>query len=231
MKKLSKIFIIIFIILFACSCIVYIDYYIVKSRHTTPKLAIKKQLNENLCVYSAPFYKVWYCKTNDTYTIGDYSDKDAICPCEYKFDEDNNYENSNGVKISKRDLMLISDNYTREMIDSIKNKYELDDAVYVSLNYGKTKYKVVMNNDVPLKAIDGNTIILFPEFKLNKDKYEWVYDNQEYYCMNSSGQVTPYLNNLCGTTYTDIKLDEKWCDLYTKSALIYDDDVKELCKK
>lgn len=231
MRKLSKVFIIIFIILFACGCAIYIDYYIVKNRHTTPKLAIKKQIDDNQVVYSAFFYKVWYCKTNNMYTIGDYSDKNAICPLEYTFDNDDNYENTNGVKISRRELTLISEIYTTEMIEDIKNKYELEDAVYVSEEYGKTKYKIVMRNDNPLITSDGSTIILFPEFKLNNEKYEWVYDNQNYYCMNSLGEISLFQYNACSPLYSSIKMDDKWCELYTKSTLIYNEEIKNLCKK
>ncbi|UKI58752.1 MAG: hypothetical protein L6V81_05170 [Clostridium sp.] len=46
-----------------------------------PKIAIKEELNDETTVYKAILYKVWYCKKIiKTLSIGNYSDKDAICP-------------------------------------------------------------------------------------------------------------------------------------------------------
>ncbi len=230
MKKFTKIFIVMFILFFACACIIYIDYFIVKNKNAIPKLSIKEELSDSLVVYNAAFYRVWYCKTNDTYTIGNYKDKDATCPVEYKFDSDGMYENSKGIKISKHDLKLISDIYSSQAIENIRNVSELEDFIYVASEYGKSKYQVVMKNEVPIRSVDGSNIILFPEFKLNNDEYEWVYDNNIYYCMNAYGEVALFRNNMCGQ-YTNIKMTDKWCNLYTNSLLVYDDKANKLCKK
>lgn len=226
MKKLSKILIVLLIIILVISGSVYIDYYIVKSRGVSPKIAIKKNLNNNLVVYNAPFYKVWYCKTKDSYTIGDYGDKDAICPYEYIYDEEDNYTNKKGFKISNHDLTLISEYYNNDMIESINTKNELSNAIYVSSNYGKTIMKEINSSEI--KSNDGSSIVLFPEYKKVNNKYEWVYDNTDYYCMNNKGEIALF-NEECGEYYS-IKMDEKWCKLYSASTLRYHDEVKKLCK-
>lgn len=230
MKKIGKIIIILIVILFACSCLIYIDYFIVKNRTTTPKIAIKKEINESLVVYNAVLYKVWYCKTNDTYTIGGYSDKDAICPIDYEYDDNDNYKNGNNLLISKHDLQLISQIYTSDMIETFNTKSELDDAIYVALHYGMSLNKELTVNGEVLKSSDGSNIVIYPEYKLNNDKYEWVYNEEIKYCMNSKGQIAPYQDNLCGE-YEDVKMNEKWCNLYKNSTLVYNDIAKSYCNE
>ena len=64
MKSLKKIFIIIIVLLVVFSGVVYIDYFLVKTKNTFPKIAIKEELNDETTVYKAILYKVWYCKNN-----------------------------------------------------------------------------------------------------------------------------------------------------------------------
>ena len=46
MKSLKKIFIIIIVLLVVFSGVVYIDYFLVKTKNTFPKIAIKEELND-----------------------------------------------------------------------------------------------------------------------------------------------------------------------------------------
>ena len=103
MKSLKKIFIIIIVLLVVFSGCVYIDYFLVKTKNTFPKIAIKEELNDETTIYKGILYKVWYCKNNKTMSIGSYSDRDAICPKKYTYTDDY-YKNSMGINISKHDL-------------------------------------------------------------------------------------------------------------------------------
>ena len=229
MNKIGKILTIIFIVVFSIFCVAYLDFFIAKSRNTTPKLAIKKEINENLVVYNALLYKVWYCKTNDTITLGDYKDVDAVCPNKYTY-ENGFYKNSLGLSISEKDMTLISEIYTSEMIENMSSKSELEDAVYVAVNYGKTLYKKLKEYNSYVKSPDDNYIVVFKNYKQNeKGKYEWVYDEDVKYCLNSKKEVALYEDTECGE-YNKIKLDDKWCKLYTNSTLVYKDNIGTLCK-
>ena len=116
MKKVVKIFIFIFIILLVFSAIVYIDYFCVKNKNIAPKIALKSEINSETTEYKAIFYKVWYCNSNKKYMIGSYDDDSSICPIKYIYDENGYYSNPQDIKISKRDIEVMTDNgyYTSE---------------------------------------------------------------------------------------------------------------------
>lgn len=230
MKKIKGILFILFIFLLVIASSIYIDYFIVRSRNTTPKIALKKNLDDNLIVYNAVFYRVWYCKTNNKYTIGNYDDLDAICPKKYNYDN-GEYVNSKGITITKKDLSLISEIYNSSVIELIEDKETLNDYVEVALGYGKIKYKNLKVNNVDVKSSDGNNIIVFPEYNENEDgEYEWIYNEEVKYCLKNN-QIAPYVNNKCGK-YTSIKMKQKWCETYKKSSdLLRNDDMKLLCQE
>ena len=169
MKSLKKIFIIIIVLLVVFSGVVYIDYFLVKTKNTFPKIAIKEELNDETTVYKAILYKVWYCKNNKSISIGNYSDRDAICPKKYTY-ENGYYKNNMGIVISKHDLELLISNsiYTSEMIEDINSENDLKDKVYVALTYGKTKYKKVEKDKregITLES--GVELVVFPTFEQN----------------------------------------------------------------
>ena len=231
MKKLRKILIIIIVLLVVIAAADYIDYFIAKSRNTYPKISIKKELSDESIVYNAILYKVWYCKTNDTYTIGSYNDKDAICPHNYEY-VDGYYTNSLGIKISKKDLQMISsyDIYTTEMIDNMSSEAQINSAVHVAKEYvEKTKYKTTGK-----KTEDGIELVVFPSFTLNKDTgdYSFTYDIEDeknYWCLNNNGVAT-YNEGVCGE-FKKIKMDEEWCSSYENSTLVYENKIADLCKE
>ena len=226
--KLKKILIIAFIIILIICAGTYIDYFIAKTNNVAPKIVIKEELNENITVYKGIMYKVWYCKTNQTHIFGSYSDKDAICPKDYKY-VDGYYTNVFGIKISKRNIELLTNDgiYTSEMIENMNSESQVENAVYVSYNYGKSKYKILQDK----KSSDNNKLIIFPEFKEENGKYKWIYDEESTkYCLKDSNQIAIYENNKCGI-FEEIKMDQKWCSNYENSTLIYDDNVSSLCEE
>ena len=230
MKKLVRILIILFILIAVFGAAAYIDYFMIKGKNTYPKLAIKKKLNEDVTVYTALLYKVWYCKTNDTYTIGGYDDKDAICPHDYEY-VDGYYTNSIGIKISKKDIEMLSTNdiYTTEMIDNLSSEESVKNALHVVEAYMSKQYKSVNK-----KSEEGEDLVVFPTFKLDKNtkKYSWVYDLDDtanYYCL-SNKQVAKYDGEECGN-FEKIKMDKEWCQSYEKSTLIYKNKIEDYCKE
>ena len=241
MKKVVRIFIFIFIILLVFSAIVYIDYFCVKNKNIAPKIALKSEINSETTEYKAIFYKVWYCNSNKKYMIGSYDDDSSICPIKYIYYENGYYSNPQDIKISKRDIEVMTDNgyYTSEMIDGFKTDEEVENAVYVAYNYGKTLYKnVTDNNNTKLKSTDGYNLVVFPEFKSdNNEKYSWVYnfdDESKYYCVKTESGKTfysSYLDKKC-IAFVQLTLDSKWCNLYKKSTIVYNKDkVKNLCEE
>lgn len=230
MKKISKILFIIFILILVLGCCTYIDYFIVKRKTTYPKIALKKEISSDLVVYNAIFYRVWYCGTNKTYTIGDYEDVDAVCPKNYTY-KDGYYTNTANVKISKKDLEMINDIYTSEMIENMVDKIAVENAVYVASNYGQKVYKNVVDETGQNKKFNNYQLVSFPKFELNtKGDYEWVYDNEELYCLNDKGEISLYLNDKC-TTFEKIKMDSQWCKLYINSTLAYNTEASKLCEE
>lgn len=156
MKKLKKIFIflIIFILLFACSA--YIDYYIVKTKNTIPRISVKKEINDNLIVYNALMYRVWYCKINGKYTIGDYKDSDAVCFSKDSYDEEGNYTNNENVLIKKEEINLLSNYYTSGQISTM-TKEDLDNALFTIFEFGKIKYKKIGTKEDTTKNVTQQT--------------------------------------------------------------------------
>ena len=220
MKKFIITFIIALVVL---SSLVYVDYFNTKTNNTFPKLALKSE-NDDAVIYTAIMYRVWFCKANRVYMIGSYKE-DSICPKNYKYVNDV-YKNDNGVNISKRDLQLLTNDgvYTSEMIEAMNSDKEVESAVYVAFNYLKNIYKVVDENE-------SNKIIIFPEFKEVDGSYKWVYEEGEdnYYCLSSDEKSYAKMNdNVCGK-YQSFKMDEKWCESYKNSTLVYEDKIEELC--
>ncbi|NLC48583.1 MAG: hypothetical protein GX758_04415 [Tenericutes bacterium] len=236
MKLFKKIFIFVIVLLVLLTLLAYIDYFLVKTNGKLPIISLKKEFEEkDVVVYNALFYKVWYCKTDKTITIGSYSDVDVICSLPYDF-EDGYYTNTSGIKISEKDIYMITykNLYTKEMIDMMKSKSNVDDALYVSNMYFGSKYEKISNIN------DKVSLVVFPEFGLNGNVYEYIYnkeDEHNYYCMkNESNEnetmFSKYLDGKCSDDYNYMKMDSKWCLLYKNSTLVNNPDlVKGLCEE
>ncbi len=239
MKLIKKIFIIVFTLLLILSALAYIDYFLVKTNNKVPKFSLKKD-EKDFIVYSAPFYKVWYCKDSKTVILGGYDDPDAICHKSYEY-VDGYYTNSSGLKISEEDLELITKNgiYTSEMVEAMKDEKEVQDAVFVADTYGRLVYKKKLDSKGNEMMVgEDNYVVVFPEFVKVEGKYDWHYE-EEYtdrvYCMEDRDGVeyfTRYNNGSCGKSYFKLKLDDKWCGKYKDSTLVYkEDSVKNLCEE
>lgn len=230
MKKLKKIMLILLLVVVLFSAAAYIDYFIVVKKTTHPKIALKKIINEDLEVYNSIFYRVWYCKLNNTYTIGSYSDKDAICNNTLKYDKDGNYTNALDVTIACDNMKLISEFYSYDVISGMTSE-EVEDSIYVANNAYKVKYKYILDTDGDKQEThSGYNLIQFPELKLNsKDEYEWVYDDQ-LYCINANREIALYIDEEC-STFEPFTLDKKWCTLYKQSNLANSKEALEMCKE
>lgn len=225
MKKFIKILIILFIIVLVIASIIYIDYFSSKTNNTSPKISIKEE-NENSILYKAFFYKVYYCKTNKKYVFADY-DEEVVCPNKYVYKNDY-YTNSEGIKISKRDLQLLTNDgiYTSEMIESLKSDKQVKSATNVAYNFGINRYKITSKED------DYN-LVVFPTFELVSNNYDWIYNEEEVYCLkgeNYNYQVSKYEDNKC-EKYEKVKMSDEWCNDYKTSTLIYVKGIENLCKK
>ncbi len=230
MKKVRRILFIFFIILLVFAGCIYIDYFIASKNNSHPRIAIKKQIDENLSVYNCAFYRVWYCKSNDTYTIGDYKDADAVCNPAYEY-EKGYYTNGAGIKISKHDLEMLISVYNSEVIETFNSDSVVSNAVYVAENYAKLNYRPVEEDEKQLKS-GKYLIVTFPIFKEEKGKYAWVYEDDTRYCLDESEDIkkyAPYENETCGE-FTNLVYEEKWCNLYTNSKLYFDSDINEKCR-
>lgn len=220
---MKKFFIIFFIIIILVSSLVYVDYFNTKTNNTYPKLSLKSEDDDSV-IYSAVLYKVWYCKANKRYMIGSYSEDD-ICPKNYEY---NNgvYINTQGVSFSKKDLQLLTNDgvYTSEMIENMTTDSEVEDAVYVASEYLKNNYKVV-------NETESNKIIVFPEFVEEDGNYKWVYnENENFYCLSSDEKSYAVLNDDGCGEFVKFKIEDKWCEKYKNSTLVYEDHIEELCK-
>lgn len=224
---MKKFLIIVIVILVIIASLVYIDYFNVKTNNTSPKISLKEKINDNQIIYKAVFYKVWYCKTNKTYTIGSYSDIDAVCPIDYAYVDDY-YTNAEGIKISKRDLQLLTNDgiYTREMVEAMNSEKQVEEAVHVAYSYGKYKYKVSST-----KGNDGNKVVMLPDFKEEDGYYKWVYDEEKLYCIKDGEKLSiADYSDKCGK-FEVVKMDEKWCEAYKTSTLIYEDKINRFCEE
>ncbi len=230
MKKIKKVLFIFFIILLIFAGAVYIDYFIASRNNTHPKIAIKKEIDDDLFVYNGVFYRMWYCKANDTYTIGDYEDSDAVCAIAYEYDK-GFYTNGAGIKISKHDLEMIREVYDSEVIETLNSDNVVENAVYVAENYAKLNYKEVEEDGKKVKS--GKYVLInLPDFIEKNNKYSWTIDESKSYCLDESGDIkkyAPYEENVCGE-FVNLTYDSKWCDLYKNSKLYFDDKVNEMCK-
>lgn len=230
MKKLKLISLILLVAVVLFSAAVYIDYFVVTRRTTYPKIALKKELSDDLLVYNSVFYRVWYCKINKTYTIGNYSDMDAICSNTLKYDKNGDYTNANDVKIESNNMKLISSFYSYEAI-GIMSSDEVEDAIYVANNAYKVKFKYLLDSDGDkVETHSGYNLIQFPKYELNnKDEYEWVY-SKDYYCLDGNGQIAPYQDEECGS-FVSIGIDSRWCNLYKSTNLSDSKEAKMLCEE
>ncbi len=231
MKKVLKIILILVVIFIILAAGSYIDYYVAKTKNTNPKMAIKKEINSDLIVYNGMFYKMWYCKVNKVYTIGSYGDKDAICNKNYEY-TDGYYTNASGIKISKKDLQLLTNTgiYTGEMIENMSSDTQVENAIHVAEDYESTKYKTV-------NQIDDYKIVVFQKFKEDSNgNYKWIYDENDtskYYCLSKNKNIlskAKYDGVECGE-FEQIKMDDKWCENYKNSTLVYEDDIEKLCEE
>lgn len=225
---MKKVIITIIVILVVLSALVYFDYFYVKTNNTSPKISIKEEVNENQILYKAIFYKVWYCKTNKSYTIASYDEVDAVCPSNYAY-VDGYYTNSEGIKISKRDLQLLVNNgiYTGDMVETINSNTMLESFVHVAYNYGKAKYKITSK-----KSSDGHKLVMLSEFKEDDDVYKWIYDEEKLYCLKDNNSIALYdsKEEKCGK-YEKIKMDSEWCSNYKTSTLVYEDNISSYCEE
>jgi hypothetical protein len=225
MNRIIKYLIIIFVTLIVIVSFIYIDYFNAKTNNTNPKISIKIE-SENDILYKAFFYKVYYCKTNKKYKIAFY-DEEAVCPNNYNY-VDGYYTNREGLKISKKDLQLLTNDgtYTSEMIENMKNDKSVSNAVLVANDFGSKKYKIIDEKD-------GYNVVIFPTFKEVDDNYDWIYDeNDKKYCLkgeNYNYQLASFDNNKCGK-YERISMSEEWCKLYNQSTLVYLKGIENLCK-
>ncbi len=224
MKKILTTIVIVIIVLVS---LIYIDYFNAKTNYTSPKISLKEETDDAI-EYKAVLYRVWFCKTNKMYLVGDYSE-DLVCPKNYKY-ENNVYKNENGVEITKRDLQLLTNDgiYTSEMIENMNSNKQVEDAVHVAFNYLKYKYKKVDKEN-------GVDIALFPEFKEVDGNYRWVYDEEgeDKYCIKEKDGIllyAKYLDNKCGK-YEEVVMDELWCEAYKNSTLVYKSEIQVLCKE
>ena len=229
MKKVKRILIIIVIITAVLACLIYLDYFIAKTRGSSPKISLKEKLSDNGYVYKAVLYKVWYCETNKTYTFGDYSDKDAICPKNYSY-VDGFYTNEQGVKITKKDLQLLTNDgiYTSDMIENMSSNKQVEEAVKVASEYGKYRYE-----DTKEKSEDGYELVKLFEFKEENDNYKWVINEDVLYCLKKEGNkksLSKYENNKC-EKFEVIKMSEEWCKNYKTSTLVFEEEAKKLCEE
>lgn len=239
MKLIKKIFIIVFTLLLVLSALAYIDYFLVKTNNKVPKFSLKKD-EKDFIIYSAPFYKVWYCKDSKNVILGGYDDPDAICPKSYEY-VNGYYTNSSGLKISEEDLELITKNgvYTSEMVEAMKDDKDVQDAVFVANTYGRLVYKKKLDEKGNEMMVDDKKyIVIFPEFVKVDGKYDWHYEEKytdRVYCMEDRDGVeyfTRYNNGSCGKNYFKLKLDSEWCGKYKDSTLVYKgNSVKSLCEE
>lgn len=236
MKKSKLALIIIFIILLILSALVYIDYFIVKEKNTTPKISLMTEKKE-FYVYNAILYKVWKCKSDNSIIIGDYSDPDAICKTSYEF---NNgfYTNKNGLKISKENLYMLTLTgiYTHDMVEKMVTNEDINNALYVVSKYEMLEYNnITLKSGDKLKSLDGYEIIVFPTFKYNSktDSYKWTYDTKNtnnYYCLDKKTEsYSKYSNYSCGD-FVKLTLDKKWCSLYKESTLSSNKEISKYCE-
>ena len=232
MRKIVKILFFIFIFLLIIAGAVYIDFFISKKKNTYPKIAIKKEIDSSLVVYNAPFYRVWYCKENNLYTIGDYNDSDAICRKEYTY-ENGYYVNGSNLIIAKRDLEMIKDYYDSEVIELFNSESSIEEAVYVSSLYEKQNYKPVLDEENNEVKVGKTSLIRIPTFVEDENgNFKWKLDDKTY-CLNIKDDkkyYSLYENEECSKDYTSLDLDTKWCTLYENSKLFYKKEINELCK-
>ena len=221
---MKKAIIIVLVILVLIGSFIYFDYFNVKTNNTSPKISIKENLTDDQILYKAVFYKVWYCKTNKTYTIGSYSDTDAVCPINYEY-IDGYYTNAEGVKISKRDLQLLTNDgiYTSEMIETMSDNTQVQDAVHVAYDYGIYKYK-----KIDKESEDNHELIVFPKFEEVDGNYKWIYDEEDLYCLKDDSFAK--YDTKCGK-FEKIKMDNKWCESYKTSTLVYEDNIEKYCEE
>lgn len=229
MRNFLKVLLVLIIIFGLVS---YIDYFMVKKKNVVPKISIKKEYKDSeMIVYNSLFYKVWYCTKDKSIIIGSYGEDDAVCPLTYEF-VDEYYTNASNYKISKSDLSIISYNniYTREMIDIMKSKEEVDNAVYVSLTFMKLSPKII---ETSIKLDEGISIALYPTYNENENKWEYKDNIDNYYCYKKVDGLeynSKYINGKCEELKL-ITIEDKWCNLYKNSTLVYNEEIKnEYCK-
>lgn len=229
---MKKLFVAIIILLLIFCGVCYIDYFLVKTKGSFPKIAIKKvDKDKHVTIYNAVLYKVWYCEDENKILIGGYGDPDNQCsnPLIYK---DGYYINESNVKISKQDYdILISEGiYTNDMINIMLNNKEVNDAVYVANNYMLHKYEIVEEEKNYL-------LVVFPELKEKKNNYIWVYPENEdsYYCLfkkDGREYYSKYENGKCSNEEKLLEYDQKWCSLYKSSTLVFlEEDNGLFCKE
>lgn len=231
MEKFKKIIFFIIIIVLVIFGVFYLDYFKASSNHTAPKLSIKEELNGDLFVYNSLFYRMWYCKPTDTYTIGSYSDVDAICTKEYTY-ENGYYTNEAGLKISQKDLEMVKGIYDAEVIETFNSDSVLESAIYVVSNYNKLDYKKAVSEDGEELLSDKYQLVYLKEFKENNGKFDWIYNEGKLYCLDSTEEIkkiSDYDGEKCGE-FDNLVYTSKWCELYTNSNLAFNDDINKICK-
>jgi len=237
MLKKIVIFVSILVVIFAA--VVYIDYFLVKNKGYLPKISIKQEDSvKQSTIYKSFFYKVIKCNVDNSIIISNYNTDDDVCPRDVKY-VDGFFTNSSGLKISKKNYILMSylNIYTFNNIDKMTTNQEVTDAVYVSYNYGNNKYIIKENSEF---EHDGEEVKLavfqnFDEsdysFKIDesiKEKIKCTKKNDDDIYVFSDYDLE---NKTCKGEFKKITMDKKWCDLYKNSTLIYSiDNENKYCE-
>lgn len=239
MSNIKKIITILLVVLILLAGATYIDYFLVKTKNDLPRIALKHNDDtKQVVIYKAPFYKVWHCLADDSVILGDYTDNDPLCPRTVEY-VNGYFTNSAGINISQRDYELMSYNniYTFDAISNMSSNSDIENAVYVAYEYGKSLYTIKDNSTLKYNS-DNVEIAVFNEFVLDGKNYKWksdLDDETKYYCAKKEGDTylfSKYTNNTCEDEFTKITMSDRWCSLYKTSTLVYSlEENNDLCEK
>ena len=59
-------------------------------------------------------------------------------------------------------------------------------------------------------------------------KYKWTYDEEDLYCLKDDSFAK--YDTKCGK-FEKIKMDNKWCESYKTSTLVYEDNIEKYCEE
>ena len=242
MKKGTVIFLYILfsIILFASALV--IDYSVSKIYGRRPVFAIKHVNDkEQYTVYNGLFYKMWICNNEiNNFRMGK-EDKDApVCHKIIILDENNEFINSNNIKITQKEYTILNPYYTYDLINEFATEEEVNNALLIA--------KEIHEKDFTTK--EGYTVIhnkqklniaIFKEFvETQNGIFEWrrALDNEEYhYCFKYNSDQTEYLfskynNGTCEEDFKELVYPENWCQLLKENKIssFIEYKYKSICK-